>query len=298
MIKLKLYTAFLCLYILFTMASCRFSEECNYTGSVELSLDWGSLWGNLKKPDSLTVLFYRDGKSPVRKDLYGHTTDTIYNNIPSGSTNLIIFNKPATVQSHTLSELDNSELRLPTYFEGNIKAVSECPMICEVNDDIIVPIEDVIQHSISPFPIVKQLTFVVNVIREGVTGELSTCKASLSGIPTGYSLSRREATQTKATVFFSLSKDEGDSESFSHSFFVLGVNPDQPDQKSIPKKLSISVALDDGEVKEADFDLTELLNEFSSNIFHCEVSVKITALSAEVTLVDWEQGTWTQATIQ
>ena len=79
---------------------------------------------------------------------------------------------------------------------------------------------------------------------------------------------------------------------------MLGVNPDQPDQKSIPKKLSISVALDDGEVKEADFDLTELLNEFSSNIFHCEVSVKITALSAEVTLVDWEQGTWTQATIQ
>lgn len=296
MIKMKSYTAFL--FILFTLASCRFSEECTYTGSVELSLDWESLWGNLQKPDSLTVLFYKDGKLPVREDLLGHTTDTIYDNIPSGSTNLIIFNKPATVQSHALSELSHAELRLPTYFEGNIRAVAESPMICEANHEVTVPIDNMTQQSISPLPIVKQLSFVVNVIREGVTGELATCTASLSGIPTGYSLSRREATPTKATVFFSLSKDEGDTDSFSHSFFVLGVNPDQPGQESIPKKLSISITLEDGEARDADFDLTGLLNEFNSNIFKCEVSVKITALSTEVTVVDWEQGTWSQFTIQ
>lgn len=296
MIKLKLYTAFL--FVLFIMGSCRFSEECNYTGSVELSLDWESLWGNLQKPDSLTVLFYKDGRSPVRKDLYGHTTDTIYNNIPSGNTNLIIFNKPDGVQSYTLSQLHNAELRLPTYFEGNIRAVEECPMICEINNDIVVPIEGMVQQAISPLPIVKQLSFVVNVIREGVTGELATCNASLTGIPTGYSLSSGEPTDTKATVFFSLSKDEGDSNSFSHSFFVLGVNPDRPDQESIPKKLSVSIVLDDGEAKDAEFDLTGLLNEFTSNIFKCEVSVKITALSTEVTIVKWEQGTWGQVTIQ
>lgn len=296
MIKLKSYTAFF--FIILTMASCQFSENCDYTGDVQLTMDWESLWGNLQKPDSLQVLFYKNSKSPLRKDLYGHTTDTIYNNIPSGNTNMIIFNKPENVQLHSPSELSNAELRLPTYFEGNIKAVNECPMICEVNDDIVVPIEGMTEHSISPLPIVRQLSFVVNVIREGVTGELATCSASLSGIPTGYSLSRKEATQTKATVFFSLSKDKGDLDSFSHSFFVLGVNPDQPDRESIPKKLSISVTLDDGETKDAEFDLTKQLNEFTSNIFRCEVSVKITALSTEITIVKWEQGTWEQITIQ
>lgn len=295
MIKLKSYTAFF--LILFTMASCRFSEECNYTGSVELSLDWESLWGNLQKPDSLTVLFYRDGKSPVRKELYGHTTDTIYNSIPSGSTNLIIFNKPDGVQSHILSELSNAELRLPTYFEGNIRAIEECPMICEVNNDITVPVSDVIQQSISPLPIVKQLTFVVNVIREGVTGEPTTCNASLSGIPTGYSLSRCEATRSKATVFFPLSKKAG-SDTFSHSFFVLGVNPDKSGIESISKKLSIAITLNDGEARSADFELTDSFNEFTSNIYKCEVNVTITALSTDITIVGWEQGTWHNIVIQ
>lgn len=283
--------------VTFTLTSCKFSEECNYTGSVELALDWESLWGNLQKPDSLTVLFYRDGKTPVRKGLCGQSTDTLYNNIPSGGTNMLIFNKPDGVQSHTLSELSNAELRLPTYFKGNIRAVEECPMICEVNNDIIVPIEGVTQHSISPLPIVKQLTFVVNVIREGVTGEPVTCNASLSGIPSGYSLSRCEATRTKATVFFPLSK-KANSDTFNHSFFVLGVNPDRSDMVSISKKLSISVALDDGEVKSVDVDLTDQFNAFTSNIFKCEVNVTITALSTDINIVGWEQGTWQHIVIQ
>lgn len=278
--------------------SCRFSEECNYTGSVEITTDWESLWGNLQKPDSLIALFYKDGQLPVKKRLYGNCTDTIYNNIPSGNTDLIVYNQPEGILSRGLDAYSNADLRLPTYFEGNILAVEECPMICSANHNLLVPIENIVEQPISPLPIVKQLTFVVNVIREGVTGELSTCDASLSGVATRYSLSRNEPIRSKATVFFSLSKDEGESDSFSHSFFVLGVNPDQANEESIPKKISISVALDDGEVKDADFDLTELFNEFNSNIFKCELSVKITALSAEVTIVEWEQGTWNQVTIQ
>lgn len=296
MIKLKSYTAFF--FIILTMASCQFSENCDYTGDVQLTMDWESLWGNLQKPDSLNVLFYKNAKSPLRKNFYGYTTDTIYNNIPSGNTNMIIFNKPEDVQLHNPSELSNAELRLPTYFEGNIKAVNECPMICEVNSDILVPIESMIQQSISPLPIVKQLIFVVNVIREGVTGELANCNASLSGIPTGYSLSRGEATETKATVFFSLPKDKGDLDSFSHSFFVLGINRDQPDRESTPKKLSLSISLDDGEIKNAEFDLTEQLNEFTSNIFKCEVTVRITAMSTTIEIISWEQGVWNQIIIQ
>ena len=280
------------------VTSCRFSEECNYTGSVEITSDWESLWGNLQKPDSLIALFYRDGDIPIKKRLFGSSTDTLYTGIPSGNTDMVVYNQPDGVQSKGLEVLSGAELRLPTHFEGNILAIGECPMICSANHFFTVPIDDQIEQPISPLPIVKQLSFVVNVIREGITGELSTCSASLSGIPTRYSLHRREAMRTKATVFFSLSKDAGDSDSFSHSFFVLGVNPDQHDQEIIPKKLSITITLDDGEVKDADFDLTELLNEFKSNIFKCEVSVKITALSTEVTVVKWEQGTWEQVTIQ
>ena len=53
--KLIQHIAILC--IVMSMSSCRFSEECNYTGNVELIMDWESMWGDLLKPDSLTTLF-------------------------------------------------------------------------------------------------------------------------------------------------------------------------------------------------------------------------------------------------
>ena len=279
------------------ITSCEFSEECNYTGSVELSLDWESLWGNLQKPDSLSVFFYREGTFSAGKGLLGNTTDTLYNNIPSGNSNMVIFNHPQEIESHSLVELSDAELRLPTYFEGNIRPVRECPMICQMSNDILVPIEGTAKQGVSPLPIVKQMVFTVNVIREGITGELTACNASLSGISTGYSFSNNMATRTKSTVFFPLEKKK-EIDSFTHSFFVLGVNPDKEGEEDITKKLSITVTLSDGEVKSTDFDLSDQLNSFNSNIFKCEVDVTVTSLSATIAIVGWQQGTWQSIEIQ
>ena len=88
MIKIKSYTAFL--FILLTMSSCQFSEDCYYVGNVQLIMDWESMWGNLLKPDSLTALFYRNGNLNTKNVLLG---DTIYENIPSGETEMIIYNQ-------------------------------------------------------------------------------------------------------------------------------------------------------------------------------------------------------------
>lgn len=84
------------------VTSCRFSEECNYTGSVEITSDWESLWGNLQKPDSLIALFYRDGDIPIKKRLFGSSTDTLYTGIPSGNTDMVVYNQPDGVQSRDL----------------------------------------------------------------------------------------------------------------------------------------------------------------------------------------------------
>ena len=42
--KLIQYIAILC--IVMSMSSCRFSEECNYTGNVELIMDCGGIFSN------------------------------------------------------------------------------------------------------------------------------------------------------------------------------------------------------------------------------------------------------------
>lgn len=290
MIKRTLTMAMLGLLV----ASCQFSEVCDYVGSVEMTMDWESMWGDLQKPDSLTALFYRNGSAPLRKGLKG---DTIYDNIPAGDTELITYNQPKGILLKGLETSSGVEIHLPTYFERNTRAVGECPMLCAVNNHLNVPIESVVKQEIAPLPIVKQLVFVVNVIKEGVTGELSACRASITGIATGYSLGKKEPIRSKATVFFSLGKDKK-KDSFSHRFFVLGVNPDVQGQESIPKKLSVSVTLDDGEAKAAELDITGLLNDFTANVFKCEVDVKITSLQTDIEIASWQQGAWNQIIIQ
>lgn len=291
MIKRKLLLAILCILM---FASCKFSEECDYTGNVELTMDWDSLWGNLQKPDSLTALFYREGKFPLKKTLVG---DTTYIGIPSGDTDLLTYNHPSNIEFRSGGSMYDSELYLPTYFEGNIRAVPECPMICSTNGSFTVPIDGTVKQLVTPLPIVKQLIFIVNVVKlGGDMGELSSANASLSGIATGYSLSKKEPIRNKATVFFPL--ERGKKDTFTHRFFVLGVTPNAPDQEPISNKLSVTVFLDDGESKAVDIDLTELFDQFTSNIFKCEIDIEISAISSDVTISNWGQGNWNQITIQ
>lgn len=291
MLQRKLPIALLCIAL--STSSCRFSEECYYTGSVDITMDWDALWGNILKPDTLSALFYKDNQPPVIRELLG---DTIYNGIPAGPTEIIIFNQPNEIHGKSIESLNNAELRLSTYFEGNTRATKECPLICAFSNSISVPIDKVVQQQVAPIPIVKELDFTINVIRNGVMGELESCTATLSGIATRYSLQKKEAIRSKATVYFSLEKGTGDI--FNHRFFVLGVNPDNETDEKIQKILSVTVVLDDGETKSVDIDLSELLNQFNSNIFKCTIDITISSLSTDVHISDWEQGAWNQIVIQ
>lgn len=287
MIKKKTIVALLCCL---GLVSCRFSEECDYVGNVDVQMDWESLWGDLEKPDALTALFYNGNKTVHRRELLG---DTLYRNVPAGDTQVVIYNQPSQVEAKGLESLTGAEVHLPTFFQGNVRAVSEAPMICAVQNNVNVPIEGTARIIASPLPIVKQLVFTVNVIRQGVMAELASCQASLSGISTGYSLYREEPLESKATVFFSLGR--GKEDSFNHRFFVLGVNPNQ---EKIPNKLWVKVLLADGEARSAEVDLTEQLNQFTENIFHCHVDIIISSLSTEIEITDWQQGAWGQIIIQ
>lgn len=280
--------------VLYLLSSCQFSEECKYTGNVELIMDWESLWGNLQKPESLNALFYKEGDHQLSKVILG---DTIYQNIPAGDTELITYNHPSEIKFEGDGTSSNAEIHLPTYFEGNIRAVKESPMICSTNGSFIVPIEGTIKHTIIPHPIVKQLNFVVKVIKEGKVGNIKSCRASLSGISTGYSLSTRTPIRSKATVFFPL-ESNGKEDTFKHNFFVLGVNPDLPGEESIANKLVVTILLDDGETKSSEIELSDKFNLFSDNIFTCQVDITISALSTDIIISDWEQGNWDQIIIQ
>lgn len=265
--------------------SCRFSEECTYTGKVDIRLDWDLLWGNIIRPDSLNAIFYKEGVNPIVKGLYG---DTIYNDIPSGNTEIFVFNSLSNIQLRGFETINSAELHLPTYFEGNRRIIKESPMICTFTNNVHIPIDGVVKQDMSPVPIVKQLIFNVNIIKKGAIGQPNVCNGSLSGISSGYSLSTKTALRRNATILFSLNKNKEDS--FSHRFYVLGINPSLADEEVIPKKLNLTVLLEDGESKTVEVDMTDKFNEFRGNTLECSLEITISALSSSVEIVKWAQG--------
>lgn len=274
------------LTLVLVLTGCQFSEDCRYTGNVLVLADWDNLWDTLEKPESLEVFFY--GKSLDPKAFFG---DTLYSGISSGNSNILIYNPHEDIIIKGKETLATAEIHLPTYFNGNTRAVKESPLICTSYEQALIPIEDVVTVRTSPRPIVKQMDFTINIVSQGQIGEILSCDAMLSGMTTGYSLMTNQPhSNNRASVFFPLQKI--DSAQFRHDFFVLGVAP------SAQNILTITVKLSDGEVKTSAIDLSTELNSFTDDIFSCCIDVNITAASIEVTISQWEQGIFGQLIIQ
>jgi hypothetical protein len=280
--------------------SCQFSEECNYTGDVEIVIDWDALWGDIQSPESMGLAFIQD-KSMTYKELRG---DTVYTGIPWGKTRLFACNGLEKMLSLGAAISADGELTLPTRFNGNTRVVSECPMICAFKDWIDVPIDDRIREVVSPEPIVKQLYFIINLIKDGQNvGDVTSCEASLSGISTAYNFHKEAPVRSKGTFPFKLKQSTRTNaiavdDRYSSQFYVLGVNATQVGEEPIRKKLSVTVTLDNGEIKSEEVDITPELDKFNTNIFKCELTLRISTTDMNVSIGNWEQGAWGEIVIQ
>lgn len=271
-----------------TLAGCDFTEDCHYTGSVGVRMDWSGLASGLPRPDTLSAFFYHPDYYPEEHVLAG---DTAYGGITAGETTLFLLNLPQGVEMKRTAGLSDAVLELPTRFEGNLRVVDGCPLICSFRDEFMTPVEDTIYRTAVPRPLTGQIILKAHILREGVTAEVDTCTASLSGISTVYALAGGEASRNDASVCFPLAR-EGDTDTFMKSFFVLGVSGDNPN------RFAVTVRLEDGETRHAEIDLSEQLAGFKSGVFEAEMTITLTALGMEISIGSWNQGEYGDIIIQ
>lgn len=278
--------------LFFSSCSFYFTENCDYRGNLKVSLDWDGLWTKVQHPECLRAIIYKENHSVYDGKIHG---DTILRDIPAGRVRALFFNPP---EDKSFPYFTESEFFLQTFFDGNVRVIEPCPMICSWQRQIEIPIHGTVSEIVSPIPLVKQINFILNIRRNDVSGTVDHIKGYLSGIPTGYSLSRNEPIRSKGTVVFAPKRDNKSSkERYIESFYVLGTNPPHPEKEDIKKKASFFIKLSDGEIQELEIDVSEQLNHFSANIFLCEVTIDITTAVPSIEITSWKEGVWDEFTL-
>lgn len=271
-----------CLLVALAVTGCDFSEECSYTGNAEILADWDTLWEYIDETNALTAVFYKgDGTSvsyPVERGV-------ACQRVSSGGTRLLVYNAAEGVEVKETAD-GYPELQQATFYNGDVLAVGECPMVCAGTAELTVPVDGTVYQLVNLAPVVKRLNFKVNVSNAQSLGGVASVIASFGGVATGYSMNERIPTGASATVFFPLEQSGVQSEVFSHELNVFGVSADGTGQ------LAVEVKYKNGSSKVYNLNLKATLNKFTKDVFLCEVELRASETATNASVTKWTQESW------
>ena len=274
-------------------SSCDFSEECHYKGDVQLLFDWKKLVDGDVVPERMETLFYGEGNTAQSFTL---SKDTLLTGIAAGQQQVVTLNHPSQVTFTGTDNFETLQLCLPTFMENGSLHTTEAPMIYMDQQQIKVEPYDTVSCRLVPQPLIQQVNFEFEVIREVVIAAPQKIDAELSGVSTAYLVSRMEAVRSSAILGF-LTQKEYENE-FKKSIRVLGLNPSVSGLEVISKILSVSLTLEDGHLYSSEIDLTSKFENFQTGVLTCRIEIHITNQGMNMQIADWKTLDWGDIHIQ
>jgi len=270
--KILVIAGFICL------CSCsEFSENCHYTGVVDLSIDKANINYDTK---NMKALFYCDGNPALNFTVHG---DTVLSSINAGKNNVLLINDLSGVSFENLDKKDDAQISLKTFTKGEKVYVNSSPLIFTDRKDIDVAPFDTVKVTLKPVEPEKKINLDFQIKGEGRVVQLTS---ELSGIQTKYSLSSMSALPSEAILPFDAIMTGYNI--FSKSVCTLGINQ----KTGIKKILSIELNLSDGITLSHDIDLTERLDNSAGAIIDCSIILTIKDSDFNVIIQDWTSRDW------
>jgi hypothetical protein len=254
-----------------------FSENCHYTGVVDLSIDKSNLSPETKK---MKAVFYCDGNPTLIFDLHG---DTVLSSINAGKNNILLINDVSEVSFDNLNNKESAQISLKTLTKGKKVYVNSAPLIFTDKKNIDVLPFDTVKVRFIPILSEKKINFKFQINGDVNVSSLS---AELSGIQTKYSLSSMSAISSEAILPFDgiMSKENN----FSKSIFTLGINK----KTGIKKLLSIKLNMSDQMNLNQNIDLTDKLDNSDGAVIDCTIIISINKTQLYTTIQDWTTHDW------
>lgn len=270
--KILVIAGFIC------MCSCsEFSENCHYTGFVDLSIDKANLNSDTK---NMKAVFYCDGNPALNFTVHG---DTVLSSINAGKNNVLLINDLSGVSLENLDKKDDAEISLTTYTKGKKVYVTSAPLIYTDKKDIEVLPFDTVKLHFTPISSERKINFNFQINGDANVSSLS---AELSGIQTKYSLSSMSAISSDAILPFDgiMSKENN----FSKSIFTLGINK----KTGIKKILSIKLNMSDQMNLNQNIDLTDKLDNSDGAVIDCTIIISINNTQLYTIIQNWTTHDW------
>ena len=270
--KILVIVGFMCL------CSCaEFSENCHYTGVVDLSIDKSNLSSDTKK---MKAVFYCDGNQALNFTVNG---DTVLSSINAGKNNVLLINDVSEVSLENLSSKESAQLSLKTFTKGEKVYVTSAPLIFTDKKDIDVLPFDTVKLHLTPISSEKKINFKFQIEGEANVSALS---AELSGIQTKYSLSTMCPITSEAIIPFDGIKDK-DSD-FSQSICTIGLNQ----KTGVKKILTMTMNLSDQINLSQNIDLTDKIDNSEGAVIECTILITINKTQLNTIIQDWTTHDW------
>lgn len=277
--------------ILFSVISCMllvsctlidFSEDCTYTGSVEVKFDWTNLLEGDKIPHLMDTRFY--GQSiPHFGYLLGG--DTLLSEIPAGRYEVTAFNQAEGLEFAGLENTETAKALLPiTEKEGKLYII-QTPLLYAANTNVQVLADQTSSCQLNPKSCIRQVFINFIVIKDGFDSDVESISGELSGVATGYSFSQMEAVRSSAILPFTSRKITYNN--LLAELRVFGMNPDEEGLSEITKDLELSVCMEDNQVFSEQFNLTEIFKDFRSASIYLTLEIRLTAMGMKISITDW-----------
>lgn len=267
------------------LASCSlidFSEDCTYTGSVEVKFDWSNLLEGDKVPGSMDTRFYGQSISHFGYLLSG---DTLLSGIPAAGYQVTAFNRAESLEYTGLENIETTKAQLPvTEKKGKLYTV-QAPLFYAAKTDIQVLADQTGECLLYPKSCIRQVFMNFILIKEGFDTDVESISGELGGVATGYSFSKNEAIRSSAILAFTSRKINDNN--YLAELRVFGMNPDEEGLTEIAKDLELSVSMTDKRIFSENFSLTEIFKDFRSASMYLTLEIRLTAMGMKVSITDW-----------
>lgn len=270
--KILVIAGFICL------CSCsEFSENCHYTGVVDLSIDKANINSDTK---NMKALFYCDGNPALNFTVHG---DTVLSSINAGKNNVLLINDISEVSFENLNSKESAQFSLNTFTKGEKVYVTSAPLIFTDKKDVNVLAFDTVKLRLKPISTEKKINFNFKINGDANVSALS---AELSGVQTKFSLSSMTPLTSEAILPFDGIKREENS--FSKSIYTLGLNQ----KTGVKKVLTINLNLSDQINISQNIDLTNQLDNSEGAVIDCTIIITITNSKLNTIIQDWTTHDW------
>lgn len=276
--------------ILFLVISCMlltscslidFSENCTYSGNVEVRFDWSNLLEGDKVPEWMDARFYGQSTPLLNYNLSG---DTLLTGIPAVRFEVTAFNRTKGLDYTGLENFQTAKVQLPISEKDGKLYTVQAPLLYAAKTDIQVQAYTSTVCELIPKSCIRQVFVNFIIINDGFS-EVENISGELSGVATGYSFYQKEAIRSSAILPFTSRKIRDNN--YLTELQVFGMNPNEEGLAQIPKYLKLSLSMADKRIFSENFSLTEVFKDFKSASMYLTLEIRLTAMGMKISIADW-----------